>query len=237
MIITEENINADFRSAEVTALRNEADIVVTNPPFSMFTDFIKWINPDENRFLILGTMNAIAYNSVWHHIFSGNCWLGARHINTDMYLDVPDDYKAILVNTKQEGSSYVIQDNIVRAKLRNCCWFTNMEHRSRHEYLTLLPKSINEAGGVKYVKYDNYDAIEVPAVRFLPSDYDGVMGVPISFLGKYNPEQFEIVGIFKGTAGDGFVLGTDTELDSGKMCVGPVIAKKAVYVRILIQNK
>ena len=237
IVATDLEGDGDFNSDEVKELRDEADIICTNPPFSLFVEFVKWILEANKKFLILGTVNAIAYKDVWQLIFSGNCWLGARHINTDMYFDVPDAYKVILVDTKQEGSSYVIHDSIVMAKLRNCCWFTNMDHRARHETLTLLPKAINEASGVTYVTYDNYDAIEVPELRLIPSDYDGIMGVPISFLDKYNPDQFELVGMFTGGNGVGFIPGSATPIASGKYTTAPVINKQKVYARILIKNK
>lgn len=168
--------NGDFRSEEVTLLRDEADIIVTNPPFSLFRSFVSWIMDGKKKFLILGNMNAITYKEIFPLIKENTIWLG----------------------TKEGAKTYTQPDGSTQT-MGNTCWFTNLDHGRRHKPLQLMTMadnlkyskhaSIREAG---YQKYDNYNAIEVPFVDAIPSDYDGVMGVPISFLGKYCPEQFEI---------------------------------------------
>lgn len=191
--------DGDFRSQEVTRLRDEADIIVTNPPFSLFREFLVWIVEAEKRLLLIGNMNAITYKEVFPLIKANKLWLGATGFVTDMVFGVPEG--AVVAESdrkKAEKLGYV--GNYTR--LGNSCWFTNLEHGRRHQPLTLMTMEDNkkysrhkEVRGHDYVPYDNYDAIEVPYTDAIPSDYDGVMGVPISFLDKYCPEQFEIVGM------------------------------------------
>ncbi|MBD5179636.1 MAG: DNA methyltransferase [Bacteroidales bacterium] len=191
--------DGDFRSDEVKALRDEADIIITNPPFSLFREFLSWIIEAEKKCLMIGNTNAITYKEVFPLIKNNKLWLGATGFSTDMVFGVPegtivpDAYKK-----KAEKMGYV--GNYTR--LGNSCWFTNMEHGRRHQPLTLMTMEENimysrhkNIKGKGYSKYDNYDAIEVPFVDAIPSDYDGAMGVPITFLDKYCPEQFEILGI------------------------------------------
>lgn len=182
--------DGDFRSREVMSLRDEADIIITNPPFSMFRDFLKWIMDAGKQFSIIGNMNAITYKEVFPLIKDNKIWLGNGFSAGNAFFATPNAEKY------KDG---VLQSNGL-VKFRNCCWYTNIEHGRRHQPLTLMTmadnkkfsphKSIKENG---YQHYDNYDAIEVPYTDAIPSDYDGVMGVPISFLDKYCPEQFEIV--------------------------------------------
>ena len=193
--------DGDFRSPEVTALRDEADIIVTNPPFSLFREFLAWIVQADKKCLIIGNTNAITYKEVFPLIKDNVLWLGATGFSTDMVFGVPEGtvvpeaYKR-----KAEKMGYV--GNYTR--LGNSCWFTNLEHGRRHQPLSLMSMEENkmyskhkEIRGNGYAHYDNYDAIEVPYTDAIPSDYDGVMGVPITFLDKYCPEQFEILGITK----------------------------------------
>ncbi len=190
--------DGDFRSPEVTALRNEADIIVTNPPFSLFREFLGWIVEADKQCLMIGNTNAITYKEVFPLIKENKLWLGATGFSTDMVFGVPEGtivpeaYKK-----KAEKMGYV--GNYTR--LGNSCWFTNIEHGRRHQPLSLMTMDENimysrhkDIKGKGYTKYDNYDAIEVPFVDAIPSDYDGAMGVPITFLDKYCPEQFEILG-------------------------------------------
>ena len=193
--------DGDFRSPEVTALRDEADIIVTNPPFSLFREFLAWIVQANKKCLIIGNTNAITYKEVFPLIKDNLLWLGATGFSTDMVFGVPEGtvvpeaYKR-----KAEKMGYV--GNYTR--LGNSCWFTNLEHGRRHQPISLMSMEENkmyskhkEIRGNGYAHYDNYDAIEVPYTDAIPSDYDGVMGVPITFLDKYCPEQFEILGITK----------------------------------------
>lgn len=207
--------DGDFRSAEVCALRDEADIIITNPPFSLFREFLAWIMEAGKQFIILGNMNAITYKEVFPLLKDNEVWLGYKSLNTDMYFDVTDDYKEWLLENKKEGSAYKIINNVVMGRLASACWFTNIDHGKRHEELQLdtmahnlkynkkLKKKFEEEyGASEYPHYDNYDAIEVPFTECIPSDYDGVMGVPITFMDHYNPEQFEIIDITKAGAGN-----------------------------------
>ena len=200
--------NGDFRSDEVKALRDEADIIVTNPPFSLFREFLAWVLDAEKQFVILGNMNAITYKEVFPYLKNNEIWLGYKSLNQDMYFDVPDERKEWLLANKTEGSAYKIIDGVVMGRLASACWFTNIDHGKRHETLFLdtmahnlkfnkrLRKKFEESYGViEYPFYDNYNAIEIPFTECIPSDYDGVMGVPITFLDKYNPNQFEILGL------------------------------------------
>ena len=191
--------DGDFRSREVTALRDEADIIVTNPPFSLFREFLAWIVAADKKCLMIGNTNAITYKEVFPLIKENRLWLGATGFATDMVFGVPEGtVVSEAYKKKAERMGYV--GNYTR--LGNSCWFTNLDHGRRHQPLILMTEADNvrysrhkEIRGAGYAHYDNYDAIEVPYVDAIPSDYDGAMGVPITFLDKYCPEQFEILGI------------------------------------------
>ena len=199
--------DGDFRSEEVRRLRDEADIIVTNPPFSLFREFLAWIvgsgNVDlaqrrrgaEKQFLIIGNMNAITYKEVFPLIMKNRMWLGNGFAHGNAYFRVAEGCR-----TEYADGVYDEATNLV--KFRNVAWFSNLEHGRRHQPLRLMTMAENikfskhkEVRGIGYSYYINYDAIEVPFTDAIPSDYDGVMGVPISFLDKYCPEQFEIIGI------------------------------------------
>ena len=185
--------DGDFRSDEVSALRDEADMIITNPPFSLFRAFLSWIVEANKKLVIISSMNAITYKEVFPLIKENKIWLGngfkggsSQFISPRALGDTGDG--------PLEGAGLV--------KFGNVVWFTNLEHGRRHQPLALMSKEDNvkfnkKLNGVGYQKYDNYDAIEVPFTDAIPSDYAEVMGVPISFLTKYNPEQFEILGITK----------------------------------------
>lgn len=215
--------DGDFRSEEVCKLRDEADIIVTNPPFSLFREFLAWIIEGKKQFIILGNMNAITYKEVFPLLKDNAIWLGYKSLNQDMYFNVNDEYKKWLLENKKEGSAYKIINGIVMGRLASACWFTNIDHGKRHAILQLdtmvhnlkfnkkLKKHFeNEYGKNDYPKYDNYNAIEVPFTECIPSDYNGVMGVPITFMDKYSPEQFEILG----TSDNGLVP-DDLKITSG----------------------
>lgn len=206
--------DGDFRSAEVKALRDEADIIVTNPPFSLFREFLAWIMDAGKKFVILGNMNAITYKEVFPYLRDNEIWLGYKSLNQDMYFDVPDERKEWLLANKKEGSAYKIIDGVVMGRLASACWFTNLDHGKRHERLMLdtmahnlkfnkkLRKKLEkDYGAIEYPRYDNYDALFVPFVDAIPSDYEGVMGVPITFLDKYNPEQFRLIATTREAPG------------------------------------
>ena len=189
--------DGDFHSQEVTLLRNEADIIITNPPFSLFREFLAWIMETEKQFSIIGNMNAITYKEVFPLIKDNKMWLGATGNGKDMVFAVPE---GAVVNEKDREKAARLGYVGNYTRLGNSCWYTNIEHGRRHQPLPLMTmeenikfskhKEIRERG---YQQYDNYDAIEVPFTDAIPSDYKDVMGVPISFLDKYCPEQFEIV--------------------------------------------
>jgi len=229
--------NGDFHSEEVTALRDEADMVITNPPFSLFREFIAWLmteKPDGSRvqFSVIGNMNAITYKEVFPLIKDNQLWLG-RGKDTggnSMWFEVP-------VNAPYNKNEKTTDDG-TRLIPVTSKWFTNIEHGRRHEPLGVMTmadnlrysrhKKILEEG---YPTYDNYNAIEVGFTDAIPSDYDGVMGVPISFLDKYCPEQFEIVGATE-SEGKGFSQGLWNK-DSG--VAQPMVASNRIYKRIFIR--
>lgn len=225
--------DGDFKSDEVKKLRDEADIIITNPPFSLFRDFLSWIVEADKQFVIIGNINAITYKEVFPLVKETKAWLGATNFNTGMYFQVPNDF--IYSDTykfKREMNGVKVN------RVPGVCWFTNLDHGRRHQPLPLMTMQDNfkfskhkEVQGKEYQQYDNYDAIEVPFANAIPNDYDGVMGVPITFLDKYNPEQFEIVGLIAGNIKGLAGIPTST----GKN--GPYINGKLKYGRILIRKK
>jgi hypothetical protein len=175
--------NGDFRSEECLALIDEADIVVTNPPFSLFREYVSLLVERGKELLVLGDQNALTYKEIFGLISSNQLWLGNENGGTKWFR-VPDDY-----DIKTESRKKVV-DGIKYFSMGRIMWFTNLDHAKRHENLILTEKFVPE----RYPHYDNYDAIEVSKVADIPEDWMGAMGVPITFLDKYNPEQFEILG-------------------------------------------
>ena len=182
--------DGDFRCEEITKLCNEADMIITNPPFSLFREFIAWLIEGEVEFSIIGNMNAITYKEVFPLIKNNQVWLGKGFTSSVGFFLSP--YEDIAVATDRK-SGFIRVSGVI--------WITNIDHERRHELLDLKTMEENLTSNNRimknpnsYVKYDNYDAIEVPITAGIPSDYDGIMGVPISFLDKYSPEQFEILG-------------------------------------------
>jgi Adenine-specific methyltransferase EcoRI len=194
--------DGDFRSPEVTALRDEADVIITNPPFSLFRDFVAWLVEGKKSFAIIGNSNAATYKEVFPLIQSNLIWKGATGNATDMVFGVPKGARiAEADRQKAEKLGYPSDDQRDYTRLGNSCWFSNIDHGRRHQALQLMSVSDNikysrhkEIRGVGYEQYENYNAIEVPYVDAIPCDYDGVMGVPITYLDKHVPDQFEIVG-------------------------------------------
>ena len=186
----------DFRSAECTALLEEADIVVTNPPFSLFREYVAQLMNRGKKFLIIGPKNAITYKEIFPLIKDTKLWLGAGFANGNAYFSIPAD-------AGREFADGVYDANTGLVKFRNVGWFTNLDHGRRHQKLECMTMERNLRfskhkelrGTAAYNRYDNYEAIEVPFTDSIPSDYDGAMGVPITFLDRYNPAQFEILGI------------------------------------------
>ncbi len=190
--------DGDFRSEEVTRLRDEADIIVTNPPFSLFREFLAWIIEADKKFIIIGNVNAITYKEVFPLIMANAIWLGFSIHSGDREFGVPDYYPLNAAGWRidESGKKFI--------RVKGVRWFTNLDHGRRHQPLSLMTMEENimyskhkDIRGKGYPHYDNYDAIEVPYTDAIPSNYVGAMGVPITFLDKYCPDQFEILGITK----------------------------------------
>lgn len=224
--------DGDFRSREVCRLRDEADIIVTNPPFSLFREFVAWIVEAEKQFLVIGNKNAITYKEVFPMIKDNKIWLGPTITSGDREFMVPNDYETHSPSLRidEKGNKYI--------RVPGVHWFTNLEHGRRHEPLRLMSmkdnlmyskhKDLRETG---YRQYDNYDAIEVPYSDAIPDDYMGVMGVPITFLDKYCPEQFRIIGATE-SEGHGFSCGL-WNAESG--VAQALVNGQRVYKRLFIK--
>lgn len=183
----------DFRSPECVALLKEADIVVTNPPFSLFREYVAQLVEHGKKFLIIGNVQAVTYKETFPLIKANKLWLGVTIHSGDREFRVPDHYplKAAGWRIDENGVKYI--------RVKGVRWYTTLDHGRRHEELKLMSMADNlrynkKVRGEAYVRYDNYDAIELPSTDAIPSDYDGMMGVPITFLDKYNPDQFKILG-------------------------------------------
>ena len=188
--------DGDFRSDEVKRLRDEADFIITNPPFSLFREFLSWIVEAKKHFLIIANMNAATYKDTFSLIKDNKLWYGCSISSGDREFGVPDEYplEAAGWRIDENGKKYI--------RIKGVRWFSNIDHGRRHQPLPLMTMADNikfsrhkDVRGHDYQRYDNYDAIEIPYTDAIPADYEGVMGVPISFLDKYCPEQFDIVGM------------------------------------------
>lgn len=189
--------DGDFRSEEVTKLRDEADIIVTNPPFSLFREFMAWVFDANKKCLVIGSQNAITYLEIFPKIKNNQLWIGATNNGKDMVFSVPD---GAVVDPKDKAKAEKLGYIGNYTRLGNACWYTNLDHGRRHQPLQLMTMADNMKYSKHkpitidgYLHYDNFDAIEIPYVDAIPSDYLGMMGVPITFLDKYCPEQFEII--------------------------------------------
>jgi hypothetical protein len=223
--------DGDFRSEEICRLRDSSDVVITNPPFSLFREFLSWVTSAEKSFVILGNMNAITYKEVFPLLKSNKVWLGASIHSGDREFEVPQSYVTTSPSLRldEKGKKYIRVDGIR--------WFTNIDHGKRHQPLALMTREENfrfskhkEIKGIGYLKYDNYDAIEVSFTDGIPSDFDGVMGVPISFLSKHDPEQFELVGMsYTGFVPEDLLVPGHEKYDR------PYLRGKRMYTRLLIR--
>lgn len=220
--------DGDFRSAECIELLKEADIVVTNPPFSLFREYVAQLVAFEKKFLIIGNKNAITYKEIFKLIKENKMWIGSMPMSNDLLFRLPKEASEELVNTKKQGSAYRIVNGEVLGR-SSSIWFTNLDHKKRHEELILYKNYTPE----EYPKYANYNVIEVSKTAEIPMDYDGVMGVPITFMDKYNPEQFEIIGMAEDN-GKG-LSGEAAEWD--RLNPHCIINGKAMYKRIFIRKK
>ncbi len=236
--------DGDFRSKEIQKLRDEADIIVTNPPFSLFREFMAWLMASGKKFVVIGNMNAITYKEVFPLIMRNLMWLGNGFQNGNAYFRVEAP--------RGDYADGVYDESTKLVKFRNCCWFTNIDHGRRHQPLQLMTMAYNFKHSKhkdirerkSYLHYDNYDAIDVPYTDAIPSDYDGVMGVPTTFLDKYCPDQFEILGITD--RGNQYGLKTkeytqiDTPLYGDLNRRGAIIVDgqlKSTFARLLIRKK
>lgn len=209
----------DFRSPEVTALRDEADIIITNPPFSLFREFLKWVIEGKKQFAVIGTMNIVTYKEVFPLIKEDKMWLGATIHSGDVKFKIPSHYPVMAARNEVDpaGNKFV--------RVTNVRWFTNIKHGQQQEELPLRTMEENMQSNRRirgkecYTPYDNYNAIEIPSTSAVPSDYKGVMGVPVSFLDKYSPEQFEILS------------------NSARIGINLTINGKRPYNRIFIRHK
>lgn len=251
--LSELNGDGDFRSPECLALLDEADIVVTNPPFSLFREYVSVLVKYEKKFIIIGNINAITYKEFFPLLKENKVWIGASIHSGDRAFFVPDDYPLDAAGCgidEETGRKYI--------RVKGVRWYTNLDIKQRHEEMILVKKYFPE----RYPTYDNYDAINVDATSDIPCDYGGIMGVPITFLDKYNPDQFEIIGITKTWFGAASkTYGMQTQIDKNgkrslvsKLNDGPSLkvpnppANKTyyevdgeiyiqAYARILIRNK
>lgn len=209
--------NGDFRSQECVELLKEADVVVTNPPFSLFREYVAQLVEYNKKFIIIGNQNAITYKEIFPLIKDEKIWLGYKNGAQEFFVPRSFENNNVYINEKGERL----------AKFGNICWFTNRETTKRHEILPLYKNyTPNE-----YPRYDNYDAIEVSKVTDIPVDYDGIMGVPITFLDKYNPQQFEIIdGIGRYN-----ILDNEKTKKEGKYL--SMINGVAKYFRVIIKHR
>jgi hypothetical protein len=233
--------DGDFRSVEIIKLRDEADIIITNPPFSLFREFLAWIVAAGKQFLIIGNMNAITYKEVFPLIKNDKLWFGPSISSGDREFQVPNEYPINAAGWRidNEGRKFL--------RIKGVRWFTNLDHGRRHQPLKLMSMKDNLKYNKKlrvkesYDYYDNYEAIEVPFTDAIPSDYEGVMGVPISFLDKYSPEQFEIIWITAGWGLDEAKSISEIKYDASIKSDGgrtaAVINGKRCFPRILIKHR
>lgn len=234
--LTELEGNGDFRSPECLALLDEADIVVTNPPFSLFREYLGVLVEHKKHFIIIGNVNAISYKEVFPLLMGNGVWIGASIHSGDRAFYVPDDYPLDAAGCgieEETGRKYI--------RVKGVRWFTNLDIKQRHEEMIL----VRRYDPTIYPTYDNYDAIEVSKVSDIPCDFAGVMGVPITFMDKYNPDQFEILGITDRnnpyglttkvyTREDGPNYGDCNRRGAIRMPDGTL---KSTYARLLIRNK
>lgn len=232
--LTELNGDGDFRSDECLALLDEADIVVTNPPFSLFREYVAVLMEHGKKFIIIGNVNAVTYKEVFPLIMNNEMWIGASIHSGDRAFYVPDDYPLDAAGCgieEETGRKYI--------RVKGVRWFTNLDIKQRHEELILVKRYNPD----DYPKYDNYDAIEVSKTVDIPCDYDGYMGVPITFLDKYSPDQFDIIW---QAAGNSYAnapkevleeLKFDPTVKYGGGLGAGVVDGKAKYARIIIRNK
>lgn len=230
--LTELKGDGDFRSAECLALLDVADIVATNPPFSLFREYVATLMEHEKKFIVIGNQNAITYKEIFHLLMTNQMWLGST---------APKEF-IVPTEMKDRKNTYVREDGVIIAKFGNVCWFTNLDLKKRHEELILVKRYSED----EYPHYDNYDAIEVSKTNMIPCDYAGIMGVPITFFDYYNPNQFEILDMGHRGAGS-YKYRTKvytaedasnySDLNATTVYVDTDGKYKNTYFRVLIRNK
>ena len=225
IIVNELNGDGDFRSEECIEYLKECDVVVTNPPFSLFRQYVRQLMDYNKKFIIIGNQNAITYKEIFPYIKNNQLWLGMSMNGSNRWFVAPDSYEV-----KENAAGYKLDEKGRKMFFVNgVTWFTNIENKRRNEKLDLYKKYSFE----DYPKYDNYDAIEVSRVEEIPMDYDGVMGVPITFLYKYNPTQFAIIGMSASAGYNKDIVGIPFIGEKDARCL---INGKNVYARILIRK-
>ncbi|HEG0608231.1 TPA: adenosine deaminase [Campylobacter coli] len=226
--------NGDFRNDEIMQFRNESDFIITNPPFSLFREFIKWCCDSNKKFAIIGNLNAVGCKDIFPLFKQNKVWFGATISSGDRKFNVPDDYplQARGFGIDENGGKFI--------RVKGVRWFVNIEHNNRNKFIELKSMENNIKKNDKLIKknaykrYDNYLAIEIPQTSAIPSDFNGIMGVPITFLDKYNPQQFEILGI-DFYVKDGFLNNLISVSWKGKLDRA-YLNNKRLYSRIFIRH-
>ena len=216
--------DGDFRSKECIELLKQADIVVTNPPFSLFREYVAQLVEYDKKFVIIGNLNALTYRDIFKLIKENKLWFGHSIHSGDREFRVPQDYPLNAAGSRvdEEGNKYI--------RVKGVRWFTNLDYTERHEDLLLYKTYSPE----EYPTYDNYDAINVDVTKEIPMDYRGVMGVPITYIDKYNPDQFEILGMASSAGYNPDIVGIPF---IGDKDARPLINGKNTYARVFIKNK
>lgn len=216
--------DGDFRSKECIELLKQADIVVTNPPFSLFREYVAQLVEYDKKFVIIGNLNALTYRDIFKLVKENKLWFGHSIHSGDREFRVPADYPLNAASSRidEEGNKYI--------RVKGVRWFTNLDYTERHEDLLLYKTYSPE----EYPTYDNYNAINVDVTKEIPMDYDGVMGVPITYIDKYNPDQFEILGMASSAGYNAEIVGIPF---IGEKDARPLINGKNTYARVFIKNK
>ena len=216
--------DGDFRSKECIELLKQADIVVTNPPFSLFREYVAQLVEYDKKFVIIGNLNALTYRDIFKLVKENKLWFGHSIHSGDREFRVPQDYPLNAAGSRvdEEGNKYI--------RVKGVRWFTNLDYTERHEDLLLYKTYSPE----EYPTYDNYDAINVDVTKEIPMDYRGVMGVPITYIDKYNPDQFEILGMASSAGYNPDIVGIPF---IGDKDARPLINGKNTYARVFIKNK
>lgn len=228
-VLTRLQGDGDFRSAECVEMLKSCDIVVTNPPFSLFREYVAQLIEYDKKFLIIGNKNAITYKEIFKLIKENKMWIGRMPMGIDMLFNVPEKYSKYFLENKKKGSAYKIVNGVIKGRSQ-ACWFTNFDHRKRHDNLKFFKKYTPK----EFPGYDNYDAIEVSKTIEIPEDYDGIMGVPLTYLDKYNPDQFEILGMASSAGYNKEIVGIPF---LGEKDARPLLNGTNTYARIFIKRK